>query len=505
MTIVATTAGRVEGGRDGDVECFLGIPYAAPPVGELRFRAPRPPVPWAGVRPATEAGPGAPQPAPASLVASQVPDTQDEDCLNLNVWTPAADGGRRPVLVWVHGGAFVSGTGATPLYRGAALAARGDVVVVTCNYRLGLLGFLGHSELADDEGDGAAANWGLLDQAAALRWVRDNIAGFGGDPGNVTVFGESAGSMSVCDLLAMPAAAGLVRRAVAQSGPPLALPMDRAEDLTAKVLAELGLSRPADLRGVGVDALLGAQVDAVMARAGAALPLLPVVDGASLPEDPVRSFEVGRTAAVPLLIGTNLDEATFFMVADPANRDPDEATVLRRLRRVFDGWGVGLDPATVIDAYRDARAARGEDTAPRALWAAVQSDLMFRIGAVRAAAAHAANGNDTWTYLFTWPSPAMDGALGACHALEIPFVFGTLDAPFMDRFAGDGPEAEVLSGRLMDAWAAFARTGDPSHDGIGPWPRYDADRRATLVVGRDVAVVDDPLGSERQVWEGALG
>jgi len=437
-------------------------------------------------------------------VGSQAPDVQDEDCLYLNVWTPSADGGRRPVLVWVHGGAFVTGSGATPLYRGAALARRGDVVVVTCNYRLGILGFLGHPDLADDEVGGASANWGLLDQVAVLQWVRDNIAAFGGDPGNVTVFGESAGAMSVCDLLTMPVAAGLVRRAIAQSGPPLAATMDHAEAVTAKVLAHLGLARPTDLRSVAVDALLDAQVGAVTAG-GAFLPLLPVVDGASLPDDPMRALELGRADAVALLIGTNLDEATFFMVADPANRDPDEATVLRRIGRLFAAARVELDPAAVLQAYRQARAARSEDTSLRALWAAVQSDLVFRVGSVRAATAHARHGHPTWMYLFTWRSPAMDGALGACHALEIPFVLGTLDAPFMDRFAGEGAEAEALRDRMMDAWTAFARHGDPTHDGIGPWPRYDAERRTTMVFGRDVAVVDDPYGAERRVWEGRPG
>jgi para-nitrobenzyl esterase len=504
VTIVETAAGQVAGRRDGAVWCFLGIPYAAPPVGERRLRPPQPVTPWTGVRPATSPGPGAPQPPPASPVGSQAPDQQDEDCLNLNVWTPAADGGRRPVLVWIHGGAFVSGTGSTPLYRGAALAARGDVVVVTCNYRLGVLGFLGHPDLADDEAGGAAANWGLLDQVAVLRWVQENIAAFGGDPDNVTVFGESAGAMSVCDLLTMPAAAGLVRRAIAQSGPPVAVPMARAEELADRVVARLGLRRPADLRSVAVDAILDAQ-QAIAGASGVGLPFLPVVDGTSLPEDPARSFSAGRAGGVPFLIGTNRDEATFFMVADPANRQPDEATVLRRLGRLFAAFGVEQDPAFVLDAYRAARARRGEDTSPRALWAAVQTDVVFRIGSTRAAAAHAACGNPTWCYLFTWPSPAMDGALGACHAVEIPFVLGTLDAPFMDRFVGSGPEVQSLAGRMMDAWLAFARVGDPSHPGIGRWPRYDPARRATLVIGAETAVVEDPAGEERQVWEAAAG
>src|SRR3954453_12492322 len=202
MTIVDTTSGRLEGLTDGEVAVFRGIPFAAPPVGELRFRAPRPVEPWAGVRPASEFGCWAPQNAPATTLSGQLPGTQAEDCLSLNVWTPAADSARRPVMVWIHGGGFIGGSGAMNLYAGAPLAARGDVVVVTVNYRLGILGFLGSSDLADE--NGATGNWGLLDQVAALQGVRDNIVGFGGDPDNVTIFGESAGGMSVSDLLAMP-------------------------------------------------------------------------------------------------------------------------------------------------------------------------------------------------------------------------------------------------------------------------------------------------------------
>lgn len=503
MTIVETATGRVEGGRDGMVEYFFGIPFAAPPVGELRLRAPRPPVSWTGVRSATVPGPGAPQPAPVTMVASQYPSRRHEDCLTLNVWTPAADAARRPVLVWIHGGAFVSGTGSADLYRGASLAARGDVVVVTCNYRLGVLGFLAHPDLADDEADGASANWGLLDQVAALRWVRANIGAFGGDPGNVTVFGESAGAMSVCDLLAVPAAAGLVHRAIAQSGPPLAMPMEQAVELASKVMADLGVARPGALRDVPVDAILDAQTRLAVERRHAGLPLLPVVDGASLPEDPGRAFDAGRVADVPLVIGTNRDEATFFMVADPANRDPDEATALRRIGRMFDAWGVRLGPQAALDTYRVARADRGEDTSPRSLWAAVMTDCMFRSGSLRAAEAHAARGRPTWSYLFTWESPAMGGALGACHALEIPFVLGTLDAPDMDRFTGSGPRVGALSAEMMDAWVAFARHGDPSHPRIGEWPRYDPRRRATMVFGAATGIAEAPQEPERQFWAAA--
>ncbi len=499
-TTVETTSGRLEGEEAGALAIFRGVPYARPPVGELRLRAPRRPEGWSGVRAALRHGPSAPQNPPASSLTGQAPEDQDEDCLTLNVWAPAIDGATRPVLVWVHGGGFTGGSGSSPLYAGAAMAERGDVVVVTMNYRLGLLGFLAHPDLADEEFGGAQGNWGLLDQVAALEWVRDNIAAFGGDPSNVTVFGESAGAMSVCDLMVMPAARGLFHRAIAQSGPPVAAAMGNAEEHTAKLLADLGCTDPNQLRAVPVAALLGAQGGVMATRAGGGLAFTPVVDGTSVPVSPAEAFEAGMSAPVPLLIGTNRDEAKLFMVGDPKNRRPDEDLLLRRIDRAFDLNGVGLSAQGAIDAYRRARAQRGEPTDPRELWSAIETDRMFRAGSVRAAATHARRA-DTYCYLFSWESPAMQGALGSCHALEIPFVLGTLDAPGMDRFAGTGPETVALSERMMDAWLAFARTGRPGHSGLPDWPTYDATERATMVFGAGDRLALAPMDPERAFWE----
>ncbi len=498
---VATNFGTLEVRREGPLAIFLGIPYAQPPVGELRLRAPRPPRPWPGVRDATRFGPWAPQRAPASALTGDAPGAQDEDCLTLNVWTPGLDDARRPVMVWIHGGGFTGGSGASPLYRGGHLAERGDVVVVTLNYRLGILGFLAHPDLADDEAGGAQGNWGLLDQVTALEWVRDNIAAFGGDPDNVTIFGESAGGMSVTDLLCMPSAHGLFRRAIAQSGPPSGMPMARAEERAAKLLAQFGLSDPAGLREVALDALLEAQGTVLTSRAGEGLVLVPVVDGTSLPIAPLDAFAEGSAARVPFMVGTNRDEAKLFMVADPKNRDPDEDLVLRRIEGGLAFDGIDRSPGAILDAYRRARAARGEPTDPRALWSAIESDRMFRLGTLRAASAHARHQPETFCYLFTQESPAMGGALGACHALEIPFVFGNLGAPGMDRFAGHGPDAEALSAQMMDAWIGFARSGSPGHAGIPGWPRYDEEKRSTMVFGPTTHVEDAPMEAERMVWE----
>src|SRR4051795_558796 len=500
MTVVDTTSGKLEGLAEGGLHVFRGIPFAAPPVGDLRLRAPRPVDPWAGVRPANEFGCWAPQNSPATTLSGQLPGAQAEDCLSLNVWTPATDGARRPVLVWIHGGGFIGGSGAMNLYAGAPLAARGDVVIVTVNYRLGILGFLAHSDLADDDAEGATGNWGLLDQVAALRWVRDNIAGFGGDPDNVTVFGESAGGMSVSDLLAMPSSRGLFRRAIVQSGPPNAVTMDRAEEVTAKLVAELGVGSPAALRDIPTQGLLDAQAALIAERRAAGLPLLPVVDGVTLPVAPQRAIADGAARDIALLIGTNRDEAKMFMVADPKNRDADEGVLRRRIEAIFRANDIVLSPDDIIDGYRAARQARGQSTTPRELWSAIDSDRMFRIGSIRAAESQSAF-TSTYMYLFDWESPAMGGALGACHALELPFVFGTLHSPGLDKFAGSGPEADRLSEQMMDTWLAFARSGDPNTSGLPEWSTYDGTQRATMVFGAQTHVENAPYDDERVLWQ----
>jgi para-nitrobenzyl esterase len=430
-------------------------------------------------------------------LTGEAPGAQGEDCLTVNIWTPGT-GGSRPVMVWVHGGAFLNGSAASSLYRGARLAARGDVVVVTVNYRLGILGFLAHPDLEDEQAGGAAGNWGLLDQVAALRWVCDNIASFGGDPGNVTIFGESAGGMSVSDLLAMPAARGLFRRAIVQSGPPNAVTMDRAEEATAKLLAELGVASTAAVRDLPTEAILAAQAS-VAADRRAGLPLVPVVDGVSLPTAPQQVLAEGGARGIELLIGTNRDEAKLFMVADPLNRDPDDDVLHRRIEAIFRYNEVALSPGDVISHYREARARRGDSTEPREIWSAIESDRIFRIGSIRAAEEQSRHAS-TYMYLFTWESPAMGGALGACHALEIPFVFGNLDLPTMDRFAGSGSPAQRLSEQMSGAWIAFARTGDPNHDGLPDWPTYEMSRRATMELGPQTVVRDAPYDDERRVW-----
>jgi para-nitrobenzyl esterase len=493
--VVQTDEGALQGVTEGPLTVFRGVPFAAPPTGDRRFRPPAPVEPWTGVRVCDTFGFVAPQPKGQLMAGQGTAEEQSEDCLYLNVWTPGCDDGARPVMVWIHGGAFVTGSGSGAFYRGEHLATRGDVVVVTINYRLGALGFLAHPDLLDEE-TGSSGNWGLLDQVAALQWVQANIHRFGGDPTNVTIFGESAGSMSVSCLVGSPKAQGLFRRAIAQSGGPNGVPM-RAATKAAERLCELvEVSTVEELRTVEVGRLLDAQIRQTLDAqvAGAGMAMAPTIDGGLLPEHPLTAIANGVAEGKELLVGTNLDEMKLWVIGNRKLTGGDESYILRRLERTF-----GPDAADALAAYKAARTDRGDDVSPIELWTAVESDRVFRIPALRMCEAHPGT---TYEYLFTWRSPAVGGLLGSCHALEIPFVFGTLTTPGVDRFTGGGPEALALSEKMQDAWLAFAKTGNPSTPALGEWPAYDADRRATMVLDVDARVEDAPLEAERAYWDG---
>ncbi len=320
-TVVETAYGRLQGSEENGVQVWKGVPFAAPPVGALRYRPPQPPAIWSGVREATAFGPTAPQlPSPLNNLFGREQQLSAEDCLYLNVWSPAADGAKRPVLFWIHGGAFTGGSGSTPWYDGASFARNGDVVVVTINYRLGLLGFL---HLADLGGASFAAtgNLGILDQVAALRWVKQNIAAFGGDPDNVTIFGESAGGMSVGTLLGTPSAQGLFHKAILQSGAAHTVRGREAATGIAREalkLLEVDAGNVERLRELSVEQILAAQAKLAVSRASGGLFAQPVVDGEALPRPPLEAVANGVAAGVPLLLGTNLDEMKLFSALDPA-------------------------------------------------------------------------------------------------------------------------------------------------------------------------------------------
>jgi para-nitrobenzyl esterase len=497
--VVETIAGKVEGRYSKGLFIFKGVPYAAPPTGPLRWMPPEEIKPWQGVRPAFEFAKVAPQIPPPSgvLDALNAVEPQDEDCLYLNVWTPRLDDARRPVLVWIHGGAFNMGSGSQPFYDGRILAARGNAVVVTINYRLGMLGFLNLDAVTGGRIP-STGNEGLLDQITALRWVRDNIAAFGGDPQNVTAFGESAGGMSIGCLLAMPAARGLFQKAILESG--VTVPANDVELTTGeRLLAALGLgaSDANALRALPVDRLLATDLDLRVKMAGPGefmriTVTAPRVDGKTLPLPPVEAARIGSAAPLPLLIGTNLDEWKLFGMMDPTALKMDVSMMADRLNFFIPPWYV----EKITTAYRKARGGRADSTSPFDLVSAILSDFIFRIPALRMTEGHQRRDMPVYSYLFTWKSPALGGLLGACHALELGFVFGTHDA----QFCGRGPDADWLSQRMQDAWLAFARTGKPTCSTLGEWPEY-GERRYTMLLGSDCRLEEAPYEEERRAWD----
>ena len=489
-TVVETQYGKVQGTISGPIFVWKGIPFAQPPLGDLRFRAPQAPNPWAGVRDATTFGLASAQSGRMmQRLFSATPEPSGEDCLFLNIWSPGADDRRRPVLFWIHGGAFTMGSGSTPWYDGTAFATNGDVVVVTINYRLGALGFL---HLADIDGKDMdlSSNCGLLDQVAALEWVRDNIAAFGGDPANVTVFGESAGAMSIGTLLAMPAANGLFQKAILQSGAShTVLDKVRATRNANKLMDILGIHKVTDLVDVPLEQLLAAQ-DKVSDSSGR-LAFQPVVDSVTLPRQPIQAIAGGSANRATLLLGTNCDEMRLFTMMDPAQATPDMAI----LERLF-----GTKAKEVSAAYEAAQPEQSSSDA----WIDFLTDRTFRIPAIRLAERQSAHGTNVWMYRFDWPTPVFGGRLKACHGLEISFVWNNLDKYGVNILTGDDPASQKVAHAMHPAWIAFARSGNPNTSGLPQWPAYDTTHRATMLFNEECQVVNDPQATERQLWEGVL-
>jgi len=509
---VSAPAGKLQGQRLGALELYRGIPYARPPRGERRLRAPEPLPPWPGVRRATGFGPAAPQAAARGGLIDRFRrdgSVQSEDCLYLNVWTPRSDGRRRPVMVWVHGGGFTQGSGAASLCSGARLARRGDLVVVTINYRLGALGFLDPSGLPTP-GDWTA-NAGLLDQLAALRWVRDNIHCFGGDPENVTAFGQSSGAMSIATLLGVPAARGLFHRAILQSGAAsnVASP-EQAQRVAETLLRRLGidLEDAAALGRLPLSELLRAQQETSreLSLQVSGLPWQPSLDPELLPDAPLEAIEKGAAASIPLLVGTNRDEWNYFMFADPKGRRLDEAALQRRFARALpgaDATGRAL-AELACDAYRRAGTAQ-PSTAPRERWAAFQTDRAFRFPALCLAEAHSKQQPATYAYRFDWTPPLAGSRIGAFHGIELPFVFGTLGDGWLRPTLGIQPAARRISRQLQQAWIAFARSGDPGHSGLPDWPAYCSERGQTLVFAPQTRVEGPLFCRARSFWSQCEG
>ena len=481
--LVETAQGKLEGFVDDGVVAFLGVPYAAPPVGHLRWQPPQPPHRWSGIRQADRFGARAPQihtPLEETLGISD--GEKSEDCLFLNIWTPAADAGKRPVMVWIHGGAFNTGGGHIAAYRGDALSRRGDVVVVTLNYRLGAFGFLNLFD-ATDGAMPATGSEGLADQIAALAWVRDNIAAFGGDPANITLFGESAGAMSVGALLANPR--GLFHKAILQSG---AAHMGQPRETSGRIARALIEAAPGALMDAPTETILKAQGAILGNKAFGGMPFMPTIDGQIIPARPIEAVRKAAAAGVPVLVGSNRDEWNVFTFTRSDLRAMDETKLRARVAAVT---GDGATAASVLAA---------QSGSPFERWNGLMTDGSFAVPAARLAAAQSAFA-PSYLYRFDWPSPFLGGALGACHTIEIAFVFGTFDRLNASQFLGSGPAAEELSAAMMDAWIAFARSGDPSTPAAA-WPRYDAASRAAMIFGDSAPhIAAAPNEERRKAWD----
>jgi para-nitrobenzyl esterase len=506
--IVETAGGKLRGSSSNGIHSFKGIPYGASTASRNRFMPSQSPEPWAGVRDALAYTgrawqlPNRPKRRPILETLLGPADTtpEGEDCLTLNVWTPGlGDGARRPVMVWLHGGAFGYGSGNRAVTDGANLARRGDVVVVSVNHRLNIFGFLHLGDLAGPAW-AHSGNAGVLDLVAALGWVRDNIACFGGDPGNVTIFGESGGGGKVSVLLAMPAACGLFHRAIIQSGAAIRMSTrERANALAEAVLREVGLrsGECERLQALPAEQLAAAIAPAARSVGRSRWPLLdrydfgPVVEGMDLPRHPGEPDAPAIADDIPLMIGGTREESAFFLADDEAvwNGTLSETELRRRVEAV-----AGAQTAELLTAYGSSmpRATPGD----RLIAALTGSNFWIRtvLLAERYAARHR---TPVFMYSLDWQSPAHSGRLKAHHAMDLPFVFDNVDVA--DTTAGTSG-ARQLAARVASTWIAFARNGNPANPAVPDWPAYLRDERATMIFDNTCRVVHDPDRSARLLW-----
>ncbi len=507
---VETIYGRVRGWESDGIGIFQGIRYAQPPREEHRFQPPTPVKPWTGTFEATAPGPAAPQYSLSWFgFANAAAGPTGDDCLSLNVWTPGADDRRRPVLVWIHGGGLLVGAASTPMYDGTNLARRGDLVVVSMNYRLGAMGYA-HLGLLDETGLAGATNLGVRDQIAALEWIRDNIARFGGDPDNVCVFGQSGGAMSIGALLGAPRARRLFHRAILQSGAAdNVLERPVAEKVAKYFIRTLGGPPPTHraLGRIPIDKLLAAQQTTMsrLINLRHMMVFLPVVDGDVITEQPLDAVRAGKLRDKQIMVGSTLDEWRLFRLIDQGPFAMTERQLHARFEDALGHcYGNAPDTLHAVGEFRDALQSRGAGRRPGDVWIEFQSSRVMHVPGWRLAETQAAAGGDSYAYLFTWRPPAMRNALGACHAMCIPFVFGSIESPLAMAVRGFTQSASELSQKMQRSWIEFARSGSPAHSRLPDWERYCPSKRSSMVLGRECAAEDGPLERERRLlaaWE----
>jgi carboxylesterase type B len=497
--IVQTTAGRLWGIWESGLAVFRGIPYAAAPVGERRWRATESHPGWMGVREATVHGPIAPQ--PVGLPHDEVLGTQgrstrfmDEDCLTLTLWSPGTDDARRPVLVWIHGGGMTTGAGSWDVYSCEEFARNGDLVAVSINYRLGPLGSL----YAEEDGGGRGNFW-IDDILAALCWVQDNIAAFGGDPANVTVAGQSGGALSIAYMMGSEAGRGLFRRAILQSMPLGfgARTIEESRATSERYFTALGVSTLQEARRLSTDQLLAPLGQLAQEASGWGLfvpPFAPVLDGRTIEQQVIDALALGRGTDVDLMLGWTREEDAFFHVPDPATRVASVEQIVERARLPFG------DAAP--QAYAEYARARPGGL-PVEILGDITTDERYRMDGLRLADLRAAQERPAYVYQFDWQTRAFDGLLGAAHCLELPFTLHNFEAWSDARMleGTDSPRRQALADAMHAAWIAFLRTGDPNHDALPIWEPYRLERRNALRFDTIIEPIDDVHGYWRRTWD----
>lgn len=486
--IVETAYGKVQGKQMGDLYIWKGIPYAKAPLGPLRFRPPQKPDAWTGIRDATKFGPVAPQ--TSSVIMNHLGNdigNMNEDCLNLNIWSKGADEKKRPVMVWIHGGAFLSGSGSSAWYDGSSFASTGDVVVVTINYRLGILGFLHLGDIGGEE-YASSGNCGILDQVAALQWIKENIAAFGGDPNRITVFGESAGAMSIGVLLGLPSAKGLFQQAILQSGAASnAMPSSKATHIAKRLLNELNVDSDnlSKLEELPVQQLIKASTVVPSMSLG------PVIDGVTLPQSPEEAMKEGSAKDISIMIGTNKDEYRIFTFFDPFWKNPDTNKIMNIFQKTF-----GPLLPSISKEFNGAALSQN-------LYDQLMTIRIFTYPALKLAEQQVKQGASVWMYRFDWESPVFNGELKSSHAIEIPFVFNTINTANTENLIGDSPNRQKLADHMHGAWISFAKNGSPSNNSIPKWPQYELEKRSTMMFDVECKVDFDPNYQDCLKWREA--